>query len=133
MRALLLACLATLTVVACSDGPTAVDHSGTYHLVSINEIEPPILWNDSPELRTVITGGVIVLRRDNSFEDRLDATLEVDPPSEPVPWARPSFGTWTVEGQTLSMTYTNGQTHPAQLSDGRITQTLDDLRYVYQK
>ena len=131
MRVVVLA-VAVLISFACGDDATAPSHAGTYTLVSINGQETPILLEESETGRIELTRGEIVLRDDNTFDDLLEFTETVDGETTSEPLL--ATGTWELRGRSLTMTYDEGGgVIDGELENGRITQQVGSLRFIYQK
>lgn len=131
MRFVVLA-VAALLSIACGNDATAPSHAGTYTLVSINGEAVPILLTEDEVERVELTRGEIVLRDDNTFDDLLEftQTVEGETTTEPIL----ATGTWQMRGNQLTMTYDGGGgVIDGELENGRITQQVGSLRFIYQK
>ena len=126
------AAVATVFLLACSDGATAPSHAGTYALVSLNGAALPVVLDEFEDGRVELTHGEIVLRDDNTFDDVIEFTEFAGEAREKHGFLE--SGTWEIDGTSFRMTYDrDGLTIDGTLRNGRITQRLGALEYVYQR
>ena len=133
----LIALLLSLVLLACGDSPPPLeppeDYAGTYEMIAINGAPLPFLLLEDDDGDTVeVISGAVVLRADQSFEDR--AMLRFTEAGVALPdEADVITGTFTVTGGRVRFTTSEGFTYEAVVAGDVMTQTFDGIILTYRR
>jgi hypothetical protein len=129
MRKLLAA--AVFALAACSDSTGPDAHVGSYELRNINGQGLPQIIQQDASGTLEITGGLVTLRADGTFTDRIDYRFDdgVDFISE----SEVTTGFYTIAGNNVTFDTDDGFTYSMALSGRTLTQVEPGITLVYRR